>query len=647
MTSLRSGCAARRSDRSVDAAVRVPSAAVLAISTACWLLPATAIGQAARPSDPSQASAGLAQAGTHTGLDTVVVTASRAPQPLSSVLADISVVDRTDIERSGAVDVAELLSRLPGIEFTRNGGPGTATSVFIRGGENRHTAVYIDGVRIDSQATGGAPWEQIPLEQIERIEVLRGPAAAVYGSDAVAGVVQLFTKRGQGPARPTVSATLGSQGTRQLRAGISGATQDFDYALSASHGRSDGFNSRRDPTANPDRDGWRRNSAHARFGFKLTPRHRIEASVLGSDLRSHFDGFVPTFDDVSDQTLRTASLSWQGRWTDFSTTRAQFGQSESTYESRPDFYRSETTLRNLLLQHEQHVGDQVLTAAFERREDELLNPATEFAPRLKGDRHQNAISLGWRADFGAHGLQAHLRHDDDSEFGGETTGSLAWGWAFLPQWRLSVSTATSFRAPTLYQRFSQFGNPSLTPEKGRNLELGLRWSAGTSEASLSVWRNEVRDLIAFGASGPCSDPFGCFANVGRAEIEGVSLAGRTRVAGVTLRGSLDWHDPRDADTGKVLQRRARRMAALGAETQHAGWTWGAEVEASGARFDDPANTDRLGGYGVVNLLAATTLKPGLMLEARIDNIGDKDYEIVRGYATQGRFAQLTLRWTMP
>src|SRR5690606_6732122 len=168
------------------------------------------------------------------------------------------------------------------------------------------------------------------------------------------------------------------------------------------------------------------------------------------------------------------------------------------------------------------------TAAFERREDELLNPATEFAPRLDGDRHQNAISLGWRADFGAYALQAHLRHDDDSEFGGETTGSLAWGWAFLPQWRLSVSTATSFRAPTLYQRFSQFGNPSLVPEKGRNLELGLRWSAGTNEASLSAWRNEVRDLIAFGASGPCSDPFGCFANVGRAEIEGVSLAGRTR-----------------------------------------------------------------------------------------------------------------------
>lgn len=592
-------------------------------------------------------TAALARAGSSAELETVVVTASRTPQPLSSVLADISVVDRAGIERSGASEVAELLSRLPGIEFTRNGGPGTSTSVFIRGGENRHTAVYIDGVRVDSQSTGGAVWEQIPLDQIERIEVLRGPAGAVYGSDAVAGVVQLFTKRGRGEARPTVSATIGSHNTRQIRAGISGSTQDFDYSFSASHGRSDGFNSRRTPSANPDDDGWRRNAMQGRVGFQITPRHRIDASILGADLRSQYDGFTPGFDDVSHHTLRTGSLSWEGSWNDFSTTRLQLGQTESTYETRPDFYRTETTLRNYLLQHEQHLGSQVWTAALERREDELLNPATAFVPRLDGERHQNALSLGWRSDFGAHGLQAHLRHDDDSEFGGESTGSLAWGWAFLPQWRVAASTATSFRAPTLYQRFSQYGNPSLVPEKGRNVELGLRWAAGDSEASLSAWRNKVRNLIVFGATGPCADPFGCYASVGRAELEGVTLAGSTQLAGVTLRGSLDWHDPRNADTGQLLQRRARRMAGFGAETRHAGWNYGAEVQLSGERFENAANTQRLGGYGLVNLFASTTLMPGLTLEGRIDNIGDKDYELARTYATPGRYAQLTLRWATP
>lgn len=151
-----------------------------------------------------------AQSAPPAQLDTIVVTATRTPQPLSSVSADITVIDRDEILRAGVTGLADLLARQPGIEFARNGGPGTSTSVFIRGNESRHTAVYIDGVRVDSQSTGGAVWEQIPLDQIERIEVLRGPAAAIYGSDAVAGVVQLFTKQGNGSPRPSASVTVGS-----------------------------------------------------------------------------------------------------------------------------------------------------------------------------------------------------------------------------------------------------------------------------------------------------------------------------------------------------------------------------------------------------------------------------------------------------
>ncbi len=578
-------------------------------------------------------------------LDPVVVTATRTPQPLSSVLSDVSVVERDAIDRSGALGVADLLARLPGIEFARSGGPGAATSIFIRGTETRHVAVYIDGVRVDTQTTGGAAWEQIPLGQIERIEVLRGPAAAVYGSDAVGGVVQLFTRRGEGPARPTASVSLGSHDTRQVQAGISGSAQALDYSLSASHGRSDGFNSRTTATANPDDDGWRRSSLHARGGFQFDPRHRVDASLLASNLRAQYDGFTPGFDDWAHHRLRTGSLGWQGRWSDVSTTRLQFGQTRSTYETQPDFYRTETTLRNLTLQHDQRFGNQLLTATLERREDGLLNPATAVAPTLEGERHQNAIGLGWRTDVGAHGVQAHVRHDEDSEFGGKSTGSLAWGWAFLPQWRATAGVATSFRVPTLYQRFSQYGNPTLVPETGRNVELGLRWAAGRSEASLTAWRNKVANLINFDAPGPCPDPFGCYANVGRAELEGVTLTGRTRLGDVALRGSLGWHDPRNALTGLVLQRRARRIATFGADTQFAGWSFGAEVQAAGARFENAANTQRMGGYGVLNLYVGRMLVPGLALEGRIDNVGDKDYQLARTYNTGGRTAQVTLRWT--
>jgi vitamin B12 transporter len=200
--------------------------------------------------------------------------------------------------------------------------------------------------------------------------------------------------------------------------------------------------------------------------------------------------------------------------------------------------------------------------------------------------------------------------------------------------------------PTLYQRFSQYGNPQLVPESGRNLELGLRWAADGSEASLAVWRNRIDQLITFGAPGPCADSFGCYANVGRAQLRGATFAGRTQIASVALHGSLDWHDPRNRDTGLLLQRRARRLATFGAETELAGLTWGLELQAASARYDNAANTQRLGGHALVNLFASLPLMPGLTLQARLDNVADKAYELARNYATAGRNGQVTLRWAL-
>lgn len=576
-------------------------------------------------------------------LQETVVTATRVARPLSDLVADVSIIDRDTIERSGATGVADVLSRLPGVEMSRNGGPGNSGSVYVRGAESRFTAVYIDGVRVESQSTGGAVWEQIPLSQIERIEVLRGPAAAVYGSDAIGGVIQLFTKKGEGPPAPSVQLGIGSHGTRTAQAAVSGGAGALDYSLGLSHERSDGFNARTLATANPDDDGYQRTSGNARLGLQIDARQRLEGTLLASNLNSQYDSGMQ--DDRNHHQLRTGGLAWLGRWSDVYSTRVQASESRSQYSTTPAFYATETTLRNYLVQNEWRLGTHLFTAALERREDALHNPsAAPSADDLQRKRSQDALALGYGYNAGPHAVQVHWRHDDDSEFGGQNTGSVSYGYAITPQWRATVSAGTAFRAPTLYQRFSEYGVGSLQPETGRNVEAGLRWAQGNSSAGVTVYRNRVRDLINFAGAGACASDFGCYANVGRAEYRGVTLAAQHRLGAVSLRGSLDWQDPHDRDSGLMLARRARRHATLGADTALAGWTMGAEVQASGRRYDNAANTLVLGGYGLVNLYASTPIARGVTLTARLDNLADKAYQTARTYATQGRAFHVALKW---
>jgi vitamin B12 transporter len=198
-----------------------------------------------------------------------------------------------------------------------------------------------------------------------------------------------------------------------------------------------------------------------------------------------------------------------------------------------------------------------------------------------------------------------VRHDEDSEFGGKSTGSLAWGWAFMPQWRATASAATSFRVPTLFQRFSQYGNPATwCPNRAATSNWACAGLPPGSEASLAPrGATGSANLINVRIAGRLCSSFGCYQSVGRAELTGVTLAGRTMVAGIGLRGSLDWHDPRNVDTDKVLPRRARRLATLGADTVLGGWTLGADVQAAGAALRQRGQhaVQRLGGYGLVNV----------------------------------------------
>ena len=607
-----------------------------------------------------------AQTGGQNKLDSVFVTATRSPQRLADVLADVTVLTRADIERQAFGGIADLLRNNGCAEMMRNGGPASTTSLFLRGADTRHTLVLVDGMRVDSQATGGASWQALPLSQIERIEVLKGPASAIYGSDAVGGVVQIFTRKGGSRLSLDLGAAVGNLGTRKLDGGIFGASGIFDYAVSAAAERSDGFNATLDLPGSfsyvPDRDGYRNHNASVRLGAQLSREHRVEVMALQSHVDGQYDGSKskPLIDDHSLQDTKAASANWLASWAQLGLpalqTQLSLGQSSERYETTPSPYLTETKLRNISLNGSYEFSKtQQLNFVLERRDDELQNSGLTTASGID-QRHQNALALGYLWSAGGLNLQAHARHDDDSQFGGVDTGTLAAGVLLTPGLRLVASAGTAFRAPTLYQRGSVYG-PDVTkagiaplaPEHGRNLEFGLKYDAGMSDASITAYRNRVKDLIIFGAAGSCQSPYGCYQNVNEALLQGVSLSGGMQfvhgLGNTRLSATLDLQAPKDANTGKLLARRASHYGTVRADTQLASWNLGVAVQASGQRYDNAANTKPLGGYALLNLDAQYAISRELKLQVNLDNAFDRTYQTAGGYAQAPRTVMLGLRYS--
>lgn len=592
------------------------------------------------------------------------VTATRSVQPVGDVVADVTIIDREVIERSGAAALADVLARVPGIEISRNGGAGNSTNVFTRGGENRHTVVLIDGVRIDSQSTsGGVNWQAIPLAQIDRIEIVRGPTSAVYGSDAAAGVIQIFTKKGQGAFAPVISFGYGAYNTQKTDISASGSVGTVDYSFGVAQTTSDGFNVRPIAGQNPDTDGYKSMNVNVRLGFQLNADHRLEASFLNNRNDARYDSGL-TRDFLRTNLVKTVNAQWLAKWSDTYSTRLGVTYGTDSGEDAlngstltPPF--DQTRTRGFVWHNNYQIGAHTLSATLENKKDQFLLMGSTGLPTgvtsLTREKSQNSLAFGYGWAAGAHTVQLNTRRDRDSEFGAKSTGSAAYALAITPQWKVSGSAGTSFRVPTLYQRFTTFAPPSpLLPEAGRNVELGLRYAQGTSSYGVVAYRNKMTNLLTFASgNGPCPNggpPIavasrGCYANTAQALYTGLTFTASETIGGYHLYGSLDLQNPKDLTLDRQLARRAKRHATFGADTRIGTWTLAGDVLVSALRYDNTTATSPiLPGYTLVNLSASTALSKDWKALVRVDNLTDKTYQTINTYATARRSLYLGLTW---
>ena len=578
------------------------------------------------------------QTGTTPQLKETIVTATRSESRAGAVLADVTVIGRDDIERNSGRTLAELVARVAGVQMSGNGGLGKNSSIFIRGTESRHVLLLIDGVRVGSATAGQANFDNIPLESIERIEVLKGPASALYGSDAVGGVIQIFTRKGQPGFAPYGSVTLGSAGRREVSAGLSGGSGDVTYSLGAQTLRETGFSATNPKVGtgyNSDRDGFSQDSLNASVDWKFAPGWKLDARALYADGENNYDsGSVSSFDTRADLQTKVYGMGVEGQLTGNWKSRLAYGKSEDNSTNRtsaiPSSFNTHQNQMSWLNEVATPLGK--VLAGLERVEQRVSGTTTYTVDK----RTTDSVFVGLNGETRDHSWQLNLRNDDDSQFGGATTGFVAYGYKFTQNLRSHVSYGTSFKAPsfnTLY--FPGFGNPSTQPEKGRNSEIGLAYALGEQEFKAVYFDNKIQGFIT-------SLPV--VTNIPRARIQGWTLSYEGQLGNFAVRTALDLLDARNTVTGQKLPRRADQQLTAGIDYTTGAWKLGATALAASERFDTIANTTRLAGFTTVDLHADYAFSKNWSLQARVNNLNDKVYQTAQGYNQQGRAAYLTLRY---
>ncbi|MFO7858361.1 MAG: TonB-dependent receptor [Ectothiorhodospiraceae bacterium] len=585
-------------------------------------------------------------------LETVQVTASRIAQTVDETLASVTIIDREEIERLQPQQFTDLLEGRAGIETSQNSAFGKTTSVYTRGTSSDHTLLLIDGVRMGSATTGGASWQFLPPEEIERVEIVRGPRTSIYGSDAIGGVVQVFTREGRkGPPKVNAFVGGGSFNTWETGVGVAGGTESTSYSFSVGHFKTDGIDVQ-DGVGDDDRDGYDNTSLATKVSHRLDNGVELFGNLLYSEGESEFDSTEgDDYTDFVHAALRAGfRIPVNDRWT----TEVSVAHSRDENDRYVDggfSSRYDTSRDSIDWLNEIALSDQLLlTAGIDAREDRIDVEDT-FLQSVGTDQFEETsrYNVGGfallQAEVGRHLLEGSLRYDDNEQFGDKTTGQLAWGMQATDAWRVRASYGTAFKAPTfndLYYPDTEFfpgfrfrGNPDLQPEESETFEAGVRYSVGVGYVDASIFETRVDNLIA-GFDPP--------ENVDEARIRGLELEGGYERGQWLLRASVTVLDAEDRERDTELQRRSPVTARFDLDRQVSRFSVGGSVIAKSRSYDDRDNDVRLSGYGLLNLRASYQIHPEWQLQASVQNVFDKDYETALGYNQPGRAAFVKLRY---
>jgi vitamin B12 transporter len=587
-------------------------------------------------------------------LDPVVVTATRTAMTADAALVPVSVVSRAQIERRQSRSIIDILRGLPGVVVTSNGGRGHATGISLRGTSTDQVLVLVDGIRVSSATTGVASWQTIPVEQIERVEVVRGPRSSLYGSEAIGGVIQIFTRKADGgPPRARFSIGAGSDQTVSgylgFAAGTATAVGEGWIDLGAGFERTEGFNAcSGEPFVGgcfvdqPDDDGYRNGNGSVRAGWRFSDRLDVGINVLRSEDEVDYDGSVFSGNE-SRGAIQVLGLRADALPLDFWRMTLTAGQSrddsqlffDGSYINRFDTRRDQLGWQNDF----EIAPAQLLSLGVDYYRDEI-----DTDPVYDETARENTGVFGqYQGQVGGFDLQASLRYDDNQQFGDHSTGDLALGYRFGDTVRVTASYGTAFKAPSFNELYYPgFGNPRLGPEQSRSFDVGLSGRHPVGGWSVNVFHSDVDDLIAFDAAAMAP------ANVDEARIRGVELRADADVADWLLDAYLTLLDARDrsggANDGNRLARRPEQTFRLDADRRFGRIGVGGTLTAAGRRYDDLANRVSIEGYALLDLRAEYAFSEALRIQGRIENVLDQDYETAAYYNQPDRSFFVTLRY---